>query len=91
MRSATRALPALPPERDRNDTVFVAIRNALTLGGALMLTWTLGLSMRVAIPRHLGPTAFGTISWADAFTTTIFVVLSLGIDAHIRPQRGRGP
>jgi O-antigen/teichoic acid export membrane protein len=73
-------------DKGRNDTVFLAIRNALTLGGALMLTWSIGLSIRVAIPRHLGPTAFGTISWADAFTLTIFIILSLGLDPYIRKE-----
>jgi O-antigen/teichoic acid export membrane protein len=66
--------------------IFLAIRNALTLGGALILTWSIGLAMRVVIPRHLGPTAFGTINWADAFTLTFFSLLSLGLDPYIRKE-----
>ena len=87
--SDERSLPnstSRAPETDGRSAILLAIRNALTLGGALLMTWTIGLSMRVAIPRHLGPTAFGTISWADAFTTTLFVILSLGLDAYIRKE-----
>jgi O-antigen/teichoic acid export membrane protein len=71
--------------------IFLAIRNAVTLGGALLLTWSIGLSMRVVIPRHLGPTAFGAINWADAFTITLFVLLNLGVDPYIRKEAAVRP
>lgn len=74
------------PDVDARSAVFLAIKNAFTLGGALVCTWSIGLAMRVVIPRHLGPTLFGELNWSDAFTATFFVVLGLGVDQYIRKE-----
>jgi O-antigen/teichoic acid export membrane protein len=75
------------PDVDARSAVFLAIKNAFTLGGALVFTWSIGLAIRVfVLPRHLGPTDFGTLNWADAFTTTLFVVLGLGMEQYIRKE-----
>jgi O-antigen/teichoic acid export membrane protein len=74
------------PDSDARSAIFLAIRNAFTLGGALLLTWGIGLAMRVVLPRHLGPTLFGTLNWAEAFTATFFVILGLGMDQYIRKE-----
>jgi O-antigen/teichoic acid export membrane protein len=74
------------PDVDARTAILLAIKNAFTLGGALVLTWSIALAMRVVLPRHLGPTLFGTLNWADAFTATFFVVLGLGMDSYIRKE-----
>jgi O-antigen/teichoic acid export membrane protein len=74
------------PDVDARSAVFLAIKNAFTLGGALIFTWSIGLSIRVVLPRNLGPTLFGSLSWAEAFTATFFVVLGLGMDQYIRKE-----
>lgn len=75
------------PDVDARSAIFLAIKNAFTLGGALIFTWSIGLAIRVfVLPRHLGPTDFGTLNWADAFTTTLFVVLGLGMEQYIRKE-----
>ncbi len=75
-----------PPDVDARSAVFLAIKNAVTLGGALIFTWSIGLGIRVVLPRYLGPTLFGALNWADAFTATFFVALGLGLDQYIRKE-----
>jgi O-antigen/teichoic acid export membrane protein len=64
--------------------VATSMRNALTLGGSLVLTLGIGFGVRIALRRYLGPTVIGPVNFADAFTTTSFVFLGLGIDLHVR-------
>src|SRR4051794_14180806 len=42
--------------------------------------------MRFLLPRYLGPQQFGALSFADAFTATFFIALSLGVDLYVRKQ-----
>ncbi len=63
-----------------------SIRNTMTLGGSLVATWTVGLGVRLVLPRHLGPESFGSYQFADAFTTAFFVLTSLGIETYIRKE-----
>lgn len=65
---------------------LLAIQNALKLGASLMFTWGIALAMRFWLPRHLGPSLFGTLSFADAFAAMFFVVLTLGVDPYIRKE-----
>ena len=85
------ATPGEAPDTDARSAVLLAIKNGFTLGAALLLTQGLGLSMRVVIPRHLGPTQFGSLNFADAFTQTLFVLLGLGMDQHIRKEAAVRP
>ncbi len=72
-------------DRDTADTeTLVATRNALQLGGSLLFTWAIALTIRLLLPRYLGPELFGTLSFADAFTTTFFLALGLGAEVYIR-------
>jgi O-antigen/teichoic acid export membrane protein len=79
---------ALPdaPDVDAKSATLLAVRNALTLGGGLVVTWSIGLGVRVLIPRHLGPMQFGTLNFAEAFATTFFVLVGLGLDTHIHKE-----
>ncbi len=70
-------------EAARSD-VATSMRNALTLGGSLVLTLGIGFGVRIALRRYLGPTVIGPVNFADAFTTTAFIFLSLGIDLYVR-------
>ncbi|HEX3345896.1 MAG TPA: oligosaccharide flippase family protein, partial [Polyangiaceae bacterium] len=75
------------PDVDARSAILLAVKNAFTLGGALMATGVIALAMRVfVLPRALGPEQFGTLSWADAFTATFFVVLGLGMENYIRKE-----
>jgi O-antigen/teichoic acid export membrane protein len=78
--------PEAVPDRDAASAVLLAIRNAFKLGGSLLFTWSIALAIRIVLPRYLGPSLFGTISFADAFTTTFFITLSLGADSYIRKE-----
>lgn len=70
-------------EASRHD-VATTMRNALTLGGSLVLTLGIGFGVRIALRRYLGPEVIGPVNFADAFTTTAFVFLGLGIDIYVR-------
>lgn len=64
--------------------VATTMRNALTLGGSLVLTLGIGFGVRIALRRYLGPAVMGPVNFADAFTTTSFVFLGLGVDLYVR-------
>lgn len=74
------------PDKDAASAALLAIRNAFTLGGSLVFTWSIALAMRVILPRYLGPARFGDINFADAFTITLFVTLNLGAESYIRKE-----
>ncbi|GJG89223.1 hypothetical protein tb265_44040 [Gemmatimonadetes bacterium T265] len=81
--------PRAPEPRDRGDLrvdVRRALRDAAKLGGSLVGTWAVGLLVRIVLPRHLGPAAFGGFQFADAFTSTIFIAASLGLDTYVRKE-----
>jgi O-antigen/teichoic acid export membrane protein len=61
----------------------VAGRNAVTLGGSLLLTWGVAFLVQFQLPRVLGPGAFGIFNFADAFSATVFTLAQLGIDTYI--------
>lgn len=65
---------------------LVAVQGALKLGGSLFFTWGIALAIRLLVPRYLGPSRFGTLSFADAFAATFFVILSFGSDSYIRKE-----
>ena len=78
-----------PPdaEADRRTSA----RNALKITAALGTTLTISFFVRVLIPRSLGPEGFGDFSFSEAFTTTVFVALSLGLDTFIYREVSRRP
>src|SRR5690606_18439106 len=53
---------------------------------SLLFTWSIGLALRLYIPRYLGPDRFGVLNFADAFAATAFVLLDLGITTYVRKQ-----
>ena len=66
--------------------VGLSIRNALKLGMGLLGSWAVALVIRLSLPRFLGISAFGELQFADAFTTTVFVVISLGVETYARRE-----
>lgn len=64
--------------------VHTTLKNAVKLGGSLILTLGIGFGVRIALRRFLGPTVIGPVNFADAFATTSFVFLGLGLDVYIR-------
>lgn len=69
-----------------SEETLLATRNALKLGGSLLVTWGVAIAMRLVLPRYLGPDNFGALSSADAFATTIFVALGLGVNVYVRKE-----
>lgn len=65
---------------------LVAARNTLTLGSSLALTTGIALIVRLLVPRHLGPAAFGEFRLAESLAEMFFVVLSFGVDMHLRRE-----
>ena len=72
--------------------VGVALRNALKLGSSLLATWAVGLYVQFDIPRQLGPERYGgSYCYAEAFTSAVFVVCSLGLDTYIQKSVSANP
>jgi O-antigen/teichoic acid export membrane protein len=71
-----------PASRD----VLVAVRNALILGASLLATWSVGLLVRLFLPRILGPERFGVFTFADSFAAISFVALGLGVETYIQKE-----
>lgn len=74
-----------PDDTGAHETLH-ATRNALKLGGSLIVTWGIAMAMRFLLPRYLGPAQFGALSFADAFAATFFVALGFGIDLYVRKE-----
>jgi O-antigen/teichoic acid export membrane protein len=73
-------------DTDARSAARLAIRNAFKLGASLIFTWAIALLMKIILPRFLGPSLFGQLNFADAFTMTAFVALHLGADTYIRKE-----
>src|SRR5512138_3772762 len=61
----------------------LAFRNAFKVSASLLVTWGIALGVRLVLPRHLGPAAYGDFSFADAFSATFFVALAFGVDGYV--------
>lgn len=82
----TSAETVLDREEWRRREIRLTLVNALKLGGSLILTWSIALVARIAIPRYLGPERFGALNFADAFAGTAFVLMSFGLDTYVRKE-----
>lgn len=80
--------PAAGSERfqDRAGDTVAAVTNALKLGGSLIATLAIAVAVKFLMPRYLGPTHFGTLSFADGFAGTFFLALNLGAESYIRKE-----
>ena len=56
-------------DTDSPSATLLAIRNAIKLGASLLFTWGIALAIRLLLPRYLGPVRFGTMNFADGFTS----------------------
>jgi O-antigen/teichoic acid export membrane protein len=77
-------MTAVRQRDEATSETLMALRNAMELGGSLLLTWGIAIGMRLVLPRYLGPSRFGTLTFADAFTGAFFVALGLGVDVYAR-------
>src|SRR4051812_31243598 len=68
-----------------------SLRNALILGASLIGTWAVALTVRIVLPRYLGPGPFGAFQFADSFTTTVFILMTLGLETYIRKEVSTKP
>jgi O-antigen/teichoic acid export membrane protein len=78
--------PTGQPDRDAGSAVLLAIRNAFTLGGSLIFTWSIALAIKILLPRYLHAEGYGTINFAEAFTVTAFLALNLGVESYTRKE-----
>lgn len=62
------------------------LRNALKLGGSLLVTYVIGFGLQVLVPRLLGPESFGQYNWATNTAAAFFILSALGLDVYIRKE-----
>ncbi|MBN1207845.1 MAG: oligosaccharide flippase family protein [Myxococcaceae bacterium] len=78
---------ASPPAPPAALDMATSMRNAVKLGGSLLVTYGIALMMRVLLPRMLGPEGFGQFNWAsEGFTAVFFVLAGLGLEVYIRKE-----
>ncbi len=75
-----------PRERSPLEDVRNALHNAGKLGTSLVLTWGIGIVVRLFMPRYLGPDRFGLLSFADGIAATAVGCLSLGVDTYVQKE-----
>ena len=91
---ATHMNETVPPEAEPGSTaigtkagdIAVALRNAAKLGLSLTATWALAIIVRIQLPRHLGPEAFGHFNFAESFAAAFFVFISFGIETYVQKE-----
>lgn len=71
--------------------VGVALRNTIKLALSLACTWSVALVVRFQLPRFLGPTEFGALSFADTFAGSFLAFLDLGVDVYIQKEVSARP
>ncbi|MGH7440299.1 MAG: oligosaccharide flippase family protein [Polyangiaceae bacterium] len=69
--------------RIRAHEVGTAVRNGITLGGSLLLTWSVALIVKFQIPAHLGPSRVGHFGFAESFAGMFLAVTGLGIETYV--------
>jgi O-antigen/teichoic acid export membrane protein len=79
------------PDRALKSDVLHSVKNAATLATSLVLTWAVALGVRILLPRYFGPAAFGVFQFADAFTATLFILTSLGLETYVRKEVATRP
>jgi O-antigen/teichoic acid export membrane protein len=70
-------------EHVRAREIGTALRNALKMGGSLIVTWSVALLVKLRVPAHLGPVRQGHFGFSEAFATMFFATLGLGIDIYL--------
>jgi len=78
--------PGVSAASEPADDVRVAVKNAVTLGASLVLTWSVALVVRFFLPRYLGPARFGVFNFAESFAAAFFVLLGLGVETYIQKE-----
>lgn len=71
------------PGETRGHEVALAVRNGLTLGASLLVTWSVAVIIRLQVPAHLGPVRQGQFAFAESFAGMCFALIGLGIDTHL--------
>jgi O-antigen/teichoic acid export membrane protein len=72
-----------PSGRLHANEIAIAIRNAVKLGGSLVLTWSVALIVKFQIPAHLGPVRQGHFGFAEGFAMMFFSITSFGIETYV--------
>src|SRR4051794_4494606 len=82
MGESAASLPAAGHWRD----AYLALRNALKIGGSLLATWSVALAVRFLLPRLLGPEQYGVYNFTEAFAMSFFVLAGLGLETYVQKE-----
>lgn len=90
--AASQSQPSAPQDTGALQAdIAQSLRNALILGASLIATWVVAIVVRILLPRYLGPASFGAFQFADSFTTTVFILMTLGLETYIRKEVSTKP
>lgn len=72
------------------DDAKMAARNGLQLGGSLVLTWIIGLTLtNVALPHLATPLQLGVLGFCEAVASIVLAIPTFGLDTYIRKEVSR--
>lgn len=74
-----------------SDATLRAARAALAVGASLLVGAAFTAVVRVALPRALGPEAYGGYRIAESAAELVLILLSLGLDTTLRRDVAREP
>lgn len=87
MSSQSPQTPAAATAEAPPHEVLTAVRNAMQIGGSLLLTYAISLGVqRMLLPRYLDREAFGRFNWADGCAAAFFILVTLGLETYIRKE-----
>src|SRR5919199_2372299 len=80
--------PMLAPARSSRpwSDAHLAVWNGLKIAASLLVTWTVALAVRFALPRQLGPEVYGLYNFAEAFAASFFVLTTLGVETYVQKE-----
>jgi O-antigen/teichoic acid export membrane protein len=74
-----------------NSTRITILKNAFSLFGAQLITWSVTLLVTVIVPRYLGPTLSGQLIIGYAIWAVVVLMTEFGMDTAIVKEVARTP
>lgn len=74
-----------------SEATLRAARAALAVGGSLLAGAGFAAVVRIALPRALGPAAYGSYRLAESVAEVVMILLTLGLDTTLRRDVAQRP
>lgn len=89
--NATPARPSGPAPAGRGGTAATVLRNASTLGIAMIVSRIAGFGLAIVMGRYLGASEYGRYGFAQALSTVLVPLADMGITTYLVRESARAP